>query len=117
MFNNGDMRRDFTYIDDIVSGVIACLDHPPAEGEGTTPYRLYNIGNSRTESLMRFIGLIEKALGRKADIRFLPMQPGDVKETFSDISAMERDFGYSPATTIDDGIPRFIDWYRHYHRA
>ena len=117
VFNHGEMRRDFTYIDDIVSGIIACLDHPPADGGATPPYRLYNIGNSRTESLMRFIGLIETALGRKADIQFLPMQPGDVKETYSDISPMQRDFGYSPATTIDDGIPRFIEWYRDYHRA
>ena len=111
VFNNGDMRRDFTYIDDIVSGVLACLDGPPADDGKVAPFRLYNVGNNRSEHLMRFIGLIEEALGRKAEIEFLPMQPGDVRETFADISEMQRDFGFSPTTTIDEGIPRFVEWY------
>ncbi len=113
VFNNGDMRRDFTYIDDIVQGVIGCLDGPPQPGDPLA--RVYNIGNNRSERLMDYIGEIEKALGRKAEIEFLPMQPGDVKETFADIEATTRDFGYQPTTPITVGIPRFIDWYREYH--
>ncbi len=113
VFNGGDMRRDFTYIDDIVQGVLAVLDRPPP-GPGL-PYRLYNIGNHRSEPLMRFIGLIEQAVGIKAEIVFEPMQPGDVKETFADIEAISRDVGFAPATTIDQGIPRFVEWYRQYY--
>ncbi len=113
VFNNGDMRRDFTYIDDIVNGVIGCLDAPPPSGAPMA--RVYNIGNNRSESLMDYIGEIEKALGRKAEFEFLPMQAGDVKETYADIEATTRDFGYRPTTPITDGIPRFIDWYRDYH--
>ncbi|PKU22181.1 NAD-dependent epimerase/dehydratase family protein [Telmatospirillum siberiense] len=114
VFNGGDMRRDFTFIDDIVSGVVAVADGAPS-GEGT-PYRLYNIGNHRSEPLMRFIGIIEQALGKKAEIILEPMQPGDVKETFADISAIQRDFGFSPATGIEEGIPKFVEWYRSYHK-
>jgi UDP-glucuronate 4-epimerase len=114
VFNGGDMRRDFTYIDDIVSGVVAVADGAPT-GEGT-PNRLYNIGNHRSESLMHFIELIEQALGRKAEIILEPMQPGDVKETFADISAIQRDHGFSPTTSIEQGIPRFVEWYRSYHK-
>ncbi|MBI4968837.1 MAG: NAD-dependent epimerase/dehydratase family protein [Rhodospirillales bacterium] len=116
VFNQGDMRRDFTYIDDIVAGTLAVLDRPPADPGTSPPYRLYNIGNHRSEPLMRFIGLIEEALGKKAVIDFQPMQPGDVRETYADIAALSRDTGYRPATAIDEGIPRFIEWYRAYHR-
>lgn len=116
VFNNGDMRRDFTYIDDIVSGVMAVADAPPATGHGA-PTRVYNIGNNHSEPLMRFIGLIESALGRKAEIIFEPMQPGDVKETFADIEAIRRDHGFEPTTSIDVGIPRFIEWYRTFHNV
>jgi UDP-glucuronate 4-epimerase len=115
VFNNGDMRRDFTYIDDIVNGVVAVADGPPA-GPGV-PYRIYNIGNHRSEPLMRFIGVIEQALGKKAEINFLPMQPGDVKETYADITAIQEDFGFQPATSIDQGIPRFVDWYRRHYQV
>ena len=115
VFNRGDMRRDFTYVDDIVDGVTACLDRRPATTEGIAPYRLYNLGNHRTEPLMRLIGLIEDALGRKAELDLLPMQPGDVKETHADIADAQRDFGFAPTTTIDEGIPRFIAWYRGYY--
>ncbi|MBW7852381.1 MAG: GDP-mannose 4,6-dehydratase [Rhodospirillales bacterium] len=116
VFNHGDMRRDFTYIDDIVNGVLAVLDHPPADGgEGQPPYRLYNIGNHRSEALMHMIGLLEQALGRKATMIMEPMQPGDVKETYADIDAIQADLGFVPATTIEDGIPRFVDWYKRYH--
>ena len=113
VFNNGDMKRDFTYIDDIVAGVIAALDHPPSSN--ATPHRLYNIGNNRSEPLMRLIQVLEGALGAKARIDFAPMQPGDVKETFADISAIQRDLGFRPATPIDVGVPKFVEWYRAYH--
>jgi UDP-glucuronate 4-epimerase len=121
VFGEGDMRRDFTYVDDIVSGVVACLDNPPPDdgaekaGGSRGPHRLYNIGNNRSEELGRMIELLEQACGRKAERRLLPMQPGDVRDTYADISAIERDLGYAPATTIDQGIPRFVDWYRWYH--
>jgi UDP-glucuronate 4-epimerase len=113
VFNHGDMQRDFTYIDDIVAGVLAALDLPPA-ADGPR-HRLYNLGNHRAEPLMRFIGLIEQALGRKAEIDFQPMQPGDVQATYADIDATQRDLGFQPATTIDEGIPKFVAWYRDYH--
>ncbi len=116
VFNHGDMRRDFTYIDDIVAGTIAVLDRPPADPGPEPPYRLHNIGNNRSEPLMRFIGLIEAALGKKARIDFQPMQPGDVRETYADIEALTREVGYRPTTSIDEGIPRFVAWYRDYHR-
>ena len=115
VFNHGDMRRDFTYIDDIVSGVVGVLDNPPPQVEGAAPYRLYNIGNSRSEALMDFIGLVEQSLGKKAEYQLLPMQPGDVKETYADISAIERDIGFAPTTPISVGIPRFIEWFKAYH--
>jgi UDP-glucuronate 4-epimerase len=114
VFNHGEMKRDFTYIDDIVSGVIASVDNPPSAGDGVVPHRVYNIGNHRSEPLMRMIGLIEQALGRKAEIDFQPMQPGDVKETYADIEAISRDLGYRPTTPIDVGVPRFVAWFRDY---
>ncbi len=116
VFNNGDMRRDFTYIDDIVSGVVGVLDNPPPDNGEVPPYRLYNIGNNRSEQLMDFIGQVETALGRKAVYQFEPMQPGDVKETAADISAIQRDVGFAPTTPISVGIPRFIEWFKQYHR-
>ena len=122
VFNHGRMRRDFTYVDDIVSGVIACLDNPPPDdgtakaGGSVAPHRLYNIGNHRSEELLRMIGLIEQACGREAVREFLPLQPGDVPETFADIEAIGRDLGFAPRTSIDEGVPRFVDWYRDYHR-
>ncbi len=121
VFNHGDMKRDFTYIDDIVSGVVAALDHapavPPASGEGgQPPYRIYNIGNHRAEPLLRFIEVIEQATGKKAKLELKPMQPGDVKETYADVSAIQRDLGFAPDTPIESGIPRFVEWYRAYHK-
>ena len=122
IFNGGDMRRDFTYIDDIVRGVLACLDSPPADngeekaGGSKGPHAIYNIGNHRSEELMRVVGLLEQATGRKAQLDFKPMQPGDVKDTFADISAIQRDHGFQPTTSIDEGIPRFIQWFKDYHR-
>ena len=115
VFNNGDLRRDFTYVDDIVAGILGCLDRPPASTGTGAPHRVYNLGNSRSEPLMRFIGILENALGRRAAKTFEPMQPGDVKETFADIGAASRDFGFSPKTGIEEGLPRFIDWFLDYH--
>jgi UDP-glucuronate 4-epimerase len=121
VFGEGNMRRDFTYIDDIVSGVVACLDNPPPDdgeekaGGSRGPHRLYNIGNHRSEELTRMIDLLEAACGRKAERRLLEMQPGDVRDTYADISAIQRDLGFEPKTTIDEGIPRFVEWYRGYH--
>lgn len=115
VFNNGDMRRDFTYIDDIVKGIVSCLDNPPEGKYGEPPYKVYNIGNNQSEPLMRMIGLIESATNLKAEIDFQPMQPGDVKETYADIEPMRRDFGFEPSTPIDVGIPKFVEWYRSYH--
>jgi len=122
VFNNGDMRRDFTYIDDIVNGVIACLDNPPPDdgtekaGGSLAPHRIYNIGNHRSEQLLRMIELLEHAVGKAAIKDFQPMKPGDVKDTFADITAIQNDLGFQPSTPIDIGIPQFVSWYRDYHR-
>jgi UDP-glucuronate 4-epimerase len=121
LYNGGEMRRDFTYVDDIVRGVVTCLDAPPLDdgsvkaGGSTAPHALYNIGNSRSEDLMRVVQLLEEATGKQALLDPQPMQPGDVKDTFADISAIERDLGFAPTTTIDEGVPRFVSWYRDYH--
>lgn len=121
VFNNGRMRRDFTYIDDIVNGVVACRDNPPIDdgkikpGRSVSPHRIYNIGNHQSEDLMRMIGLLEEACGRKAALEMLPMQAGDVAETFADISAIQQELGFQPTVSIDVGVPRFVDWYMRYH--
>jgi UDP-glucuronate 4-epimerase len=127
VFNNGHHSRDFTYIDDIVQGVIRTADHvaePNPEWSGdnpdpatsAAPYRLYNIGNNNPVDLMHFIGCIEKALGREAKKNFLPLQPGDVPRTYADVDALVADVGFKPATPIETGIARFIEWYRSYYR-
>lgn len=117
IFNNGDMKRDFTYIDDIVSGIVKVLKAVPEDG-GTEkpPYRIYNIGNHRSEPLMGLVTSLEKALGVTAQLEFLPMQKGDVKETFADISPMQKDVGYEPKTSLDVGIPKFVEWYKSYKK-
>jgi UDP-glucuronate 4-epimerase len=123
VFNNGDMYRDFTYIDDIIAGVIAALDNPPPDdgeekaGGSIKPHRLYNIGNHKSEHLMKVVGILEAECGRKADIELLPMQPGDVRQTYADIAAISRDLGYAPTTSIEVGVPNFVRWYREYHGA
>jgi UDP-glucuronate 4-epimerase len=123
VFNHGRMRRDFTYIDDIVAGVLACLDNPPPDdgavkaGGSKSPHRLYNIGNSRSEELMHMVNLVETACGRKAEIELAPLQPGDVPDTYADISAIRDDHGFQPRTTLDRGVPAFVDWYRARYRA
>jgi UDP-glucuronate 4-epimerase len=115
VFNHGDMKRDFTFIDDIVAGVVASLDRPPQDDGTSAPHRRYNLGNHRSEKLLRFIELIERATNHKAQLKLEPMQPGDVKETYADIEAAQRDLGFAPKTPIDEGIPRFVAWFREYH--
>jgi UDP-glucuronate 4-epimerase len=115
VFNGGDMRRDFTFIDDIVAGVIAAYDRPPVATPKERPHRVYNLGNHRAVGLMDFIATIEKACGRKAKLDLQPMQPGDVKETLSDIELTTRDLGYRPTTEIEAGVPKFVAWYRQYY--
>jgi UDP-glucuronate 4-epimerase len=108
LYNQGRMRRDFTFIDDAVSGIAAIASGPPVNPER----KLYNIGNNRSEELLRLVSIIEKSLGREAEIRLAPIQPGDVEETHADLSWIKADYGFSPTTTIEEGIPRFVDWYR-----
>ena len=112
VFNYGKMARDFTYIDDIVAGVLAALDRPPKD---TPPHRIYNLGNHRPEKLLHYIEVLEHALGRKAVMEMVPMQPGDVAESFADIAASQRDLGFQPKTPIDVGIPNFVRWFKEYH--
>lgn len=123
VFNNGEMYRDFTYIDDIITGVASSLDNPPPDdgqekaGGSFKPHRLYNIGNHRSEHLMKVIEILEDELGRKAEIDFQPIQPGDVPRSFADIGAISRDLGFQPTTGIEAGVPKFVKWYRDYHGA
>lgn len=128
LFNNGQHTRDFTYIDDIVEGVIRTLDHVPGPDPGydalapnpatsDAPYRVYNIGNNAPVQLLDYIQVLEDALGKKAQRRLLPLQPGDVPDTFADVSALQRDVGYAPSTPIQTGIARFVAWYRQYYTA
>jgi UDP-glucuronate 4-epimerase len=112
VYNNGDMRRDFTYVDDIVEGVLACYEHPQ---QSKVPHKIYNLGNNNTESLTDFIACIEKAIGKKAVYNYLPMQPGDVQETYADITSSQQDFGFEPKVSIKEGIPKFIEWFKSYH--
>ena len=112
VFNNGDMRRDFTYIDDIVSGIVESLRTPPS---GPTPCDILNLGNNRSEKLMDFIEVIEESLGVKAEKHFMPMQPGDVQETYADISHTQSTIKYTPKTSIQEGLPKFIQWYKDYY--
>jgi UDP-glucuronate 4-epimerase len=128
VYNYGEMLRDFTYIDDIVEGLVRVLDHPPAgnpewsgktpdPGSSKAPYKIYNIGNNNPVKLMDFIDAIEKKLGRKARKNMLPIQPGDVPATYADVTDLIDDMGYKPATSIEEGIGRFIDWYRTFYRV
>lgn len=125
VFNFGNHSRDFTYVDDIVEGVIRTLDHPatpdlaydaeaPNPGASNAPYRVYNIGNDQPVQLLRFIELMEQNLGRAVEKNLLPMQPGDVPDTWADVSALRRDVGYAPNTSIEEGVARFVSWYREY---
>lgn len=126
VFNEGRMRRDFTYVDDVVEGVVRTLDRParpneawddtaPDAATSRAPYRVYNIGNHRPVELLRFIEVLEEALGRRAVKRFEPMQPGDVPETYADVDDLMRDVGFAPSTPLEVGIGRFVAWYRDHH--
>jgi len=126
VFNNGDMRRDFTYIDDIVEGVIRVTDiiptsnprwngDDPDPGTSSAPYRLYNIGNNQPVPLLEMIAILEKRIGRNVEKRFLPMQPGDVPETYADVEALKIVTGFAPSTPLEEGIGRFVAWYRDYY--
>jgi UDP-glucuronate 4-epimerase len=126
VYNHGAMWRDFTYIDDIAEGVVRVVDRVPqpdaawdaaagGPGASSAPYRLYNIGNNQPVRLTDFIETLERCLGRKAEQRLLPLQPGDVPRTYADITDLERDVGFRPVTTIETGIARFVEWYRQYY--
>ena len=128
VFNHGHHSRDFTYVDDIVEGVIRSLDRVPGPdpaydplapnpGSSSAPYRVYNIGNHRPVQLLRYIEVLEQCLGRKAQMNLLPLQPGDVPDTEADVAALQRDTGYSPDTDIEQGVRRFVDWYRAFYRT
>lgn len=115
IFNQGDMYRDFTYVDDIVTGIQNMLCCPPKpNGEGDR-YKIYNIGNNHPEKLMTFIETLEKALGKTAEKEYMPMQPGDVYQTYADVSELEKDFGFRPSTSIAEGLGKFAHWYREYY--
>ena len=115
VFNKGEMMRDFTFIDDIVSGILGALDTPPISLNASPPHKIYNLGNNRPVSLMNYINVIERACNKKAIIDLQPMQAGDVVQTYANIEESERDLGYAPTTSIDIGIPRFVDWFISYH--
>ncbi len=130
VFNRGKMRRDFTFIDDIVEGVVRVAGRPPrarpelaacerplSPAESPSPFALYNIGNSEAVELLRFISILEGLLGRKARMELLPLQPGDVPETCADVSALERDVGFAPHTPLEEGLRRFVEWYRGYYQV
>jgi UDP-glucuronate 4-epimerase len=128
VYNEGRMRRDFTYIDDIVEGVVKTVDAIPAgnphwssehpdPGSSHAPYRIYNIGNHQPVELSKFIEVLEQTCGRTAQRRLLPMQPGDVLETYADVADLQTAVGFHPSTPIEEGIPRFVEWYRQYHRV
>ncbi|MDH5772155.1 MAG: NAD-dependent epimerase [Rhodospirillaceae bacterium] len=127
VFNNGDMKRSFTYIDDIVEGVIRLLDHPPkpAPAGGTddpassasAPFHVYNIGSDKPESLIRYIEVLEENIGKKAEKNMLPMQPGDVQVTWADVDDLKRAVGYEPKTTIEEGVKNFVKWYKEFYQS
>lgn len=127
VFNHGKMRRDFTYVDDIVEGVVRVSDRIPEPdpswsgehpdpGTSLAPYRVYNIGNHQPVELLEFIGIIERKLGRTAEKKLMPIQPGDVPATYADVSDLQRDVGFVPATPLETGVGKFIDWYREYYK-
>jgi UDP-glucuronate 4-epimerase len=128
VFNYGHHRRDFTYVEDIAAGVVSALDHvatpnpdwdsnAPDPGTSKVPYRLYNIGNSRPVELLRYIEVLEKCLGREAEKNLLPMQAGDVPDTWADVKSLADDVGYHPSTSVEDGVRSFVDWYLDYYHV
>jgi UDP-glucuronate 4-epimerase len=128
VYNHGDMRRDFTYIDDIAEGVIRTLDRPaepdihyasddPNPASSNAPYKVFNIGNQDSVPLMEFIGHLEQALGKTAEKRFLPLQDGDVLNTYADVAPLREWTGFAPRTPVAEGIRRFVEWYRDYYQV
>jgi UDP-glucuronate 4-epimerase len=128
VFNHGKMRRDFTYIDDIVEGVVRTLDNPappnpgwsgdsPDPGTSAAPYRIYNIGNNNPVELMHLIEVIEDALGKKAEKNMLPIQPGDVPATWADVDDLMKDVGFKPSTPIEEGVAKFVAWFKDYYKV
>jgi UDP-glucuronate 4-epimerase len=128
VFNEGRMKRDFTFVEDIVTGLIAILDRPatpdpswnsadPNACTSSAPWRIYNIGHHEPVELLDFINVLETALGKKANLNMLPMQPGDVVQTYADIERLQTEFGFHPTTSLEDGIRQFVDWYRDYYRS
>lgn len=116
VFNHGDMYRDFTYVDDIVAGMINILSNPPKKNENGVRYKIYNIGNNKPEKLMYFIETLEKCLGKEAKKEFYPMQPGDVYQTYADVTDLIEDFDFKPSTPIEEGLQKFAEWYREYYK-
>ena len=127
LFNNGKHTRDFTYIDDIVEGVIKTLDNPassnvawnsdqPDPANSKAPWQIYNIGNSSPVQLMDYVDALEKALGKKAKLNFLPLQPGDVPDTFANVNNLKEKFNYKPSTSVFDGVSNFVKWYKDYYQ-
>jgi UDP-glucuronate 4-epimerase len=126
VFNYGNHKRDFTYVEDIVEGVVRALDHiaapnsewsseQPDPGTSNAPYRLYNIGNQQPVDLMRYIAVLEACLGKEAEKNLLPLQPGDVPDTWADVEDLARDVGYKPSTPVEEGVKRFVDWYLDFY--
>ncbi len=116
IYNNGDMLRDFTYIDDIIKGIENILCNPPMQDENGAAYKIYNIGNNKPEKLMDYIAVLERCLGRQAKKEYLPMQPGDVYETYADVQELMNDYGFKPSTTIEEGLGRFAKWFLSYYQ-
>lgn len=116
IYNNGDMLRDFTYIDDIIKGMKSILGNPPLQDENGAAYKIYNIGNNKPEKLMDYIAVLERCLGREAKKEYLPMQPGDVYETYADVQDLMDDYGFKPSTTIEEGLEKFAKWFLKYYQ-
>lgn len=114
LFNQGDMSRDFSYIDDVVDGVLTAMESPPSPIDEEAPHKIYNIGGGRPENLSRLVEILEEAIGTKAQTELAPMQPGDVKETFADIKEIQEDLGFTASTPLEVGVPRFIEWFKAY---
>jgi UDP-glucuronate 4-epimerase len=128
LFNSGEMKRDFTYVDDVVEGIARVMDRPaapdpswdpvsPDPSRSSAPYRIYNIGCAAAEPIGRLVSALERGLGRKATCRMLPMQPGDVAATEADLSLLGRDFGWKPTTALEDGVARFVEWFKSYEKV
>ena len=115
IFNNGDMYRDFTYVDDVVQGIQNILNNPPKADEDGVKHKVYNIGNNKPEKLMDFIATLENCLDKEAKKEFLPMQPGDVYRTYADVMELVQDFDFKPDTSIKDGLTKFVKWYKGYY--